>query len=246
MRALCAEERRANPLTLRRDAGRGGTGRARRPLQHRPDHGGAGGDRDGVRRAAGRAGVVGPDAARPLFRGLDARSRCLVPASGWYEWTAVPGGKGKQPWYSTDPEGDDLRGLAGLLDRWVDRDGTPRAACAIVTTAAATDDLRALHDRMPVVLPRTAEATWLDHVLWPGGDGRQGVAAPQLRRHFAEYPRRGRVVDARRQTGASRGETAQAARGRGHNTIAAGVVPGQHSRYATTRTRERANVRTPR
>lgn len=67
MRALCAEERRANPLTLRRDAGRGGTGRARRPLQHRPDHGGAGGARDDVRRAAGRAGVVGPDAA--LARG---------------------------------------------------------------------------------------------------------------------------------------------------------------------------------
>ncbi len=107
--------------------------------------------------------------ARPLFRGLVARSRCLVPASGWYEWTAVPGGKAKQPWYSTDPEGDDLLGLAGLLDRWVDGDGTPHAACAIVTTAAATDDLRALHDRMPVVLPRAAEAAWLDHALTDPG-----------------------------------------------------------------------------
>ena len=99
---------------------------------------------------------------RPMFRGLVAQSRCVVPASGWYEWTAVPGQKTKQPWFITDPDGDDLLGLAGLLDRWVDRDGTPRAACAIVTTAAATDDLRALHDRMPVVLPRTAEALWLD------------------------------------------------------------------------------------
>jgi putative SOS response-associated peptidase YedK len=99
---------------------------------------------------------------RPTFRPLVARSRCLVPASGWYEWTAAAGSKAKQPWYITDPDADDLLGLAGLLDRWVDQDGTPRAACAIVTTAAATDDLRALHDRMPVVLPRTAEAAWLD------------------------------------------------------------------------------------
>jgi len=99
---------------------------------------------------------------RPTFRPLVARSRCLVPASGWYEWTATAGSKAKQPWYITDPDAADLLGLAGLLDRWVDQDGTTRAACAIVTTAAATDDLRALHDRMPVVLPRTAEAAWLD------------------------------------------------------------------------------------
>jgi putative SOS response-associated peptidase YedK len=78
---------------------------------------------------------------RPMFRGLVARSRCLIPASGWYEWTVVPGQKTKQPWFITDPDGDNLLGLAGLLDRWVDRDGTPRAACALVTTAAATDDL---------------------------------------------------------------------------------------------------------
>jgi putative SOS response-associated peptidase YedK len=99
---------------------------------------------------------------RPMFRPLVARSRCLVPASGWYEWQTLPGSKTKQPWYITDPDGDDLLGLAGLLDRWEDADGNPRAACAIVTTAAATDDLRALHDRMPAVLPRTAEDAWLD------------------------------------------------------------------------------------
>ncbi len=98
---------------------------------------------------------------RPLFRPLVARSRCLVPASGWYEWQVVAGRKAKQPWYITDPAGDGLLGLAGLLDRWEEADGTPRAACAIVTTAAATDDLRALHDRMPAVLPRAAEAAWL-------------------------------------------------------------------------------------
>jgi putative SOS response-associated peptidase YedK len=107
--------------------------------------------------------------ARPTFRPLVARSRCLVPASGWYEWQAVAGSKTKQPWYITDPEGNDLLGLAGLLDRWTDEQGVPHAACAIVTTAAATDDLRALHDRMPAVLPRAAEAAWLDPDLTDPG-----------------------------------------------------------------------------
>jgi len=71
---------------------------------------------------------------RQTFRPLVARSRCLVPASGWYEWTAVAKSKAKQPWYITAPDAAELLGLAGLLDRWIDRDGTPRAACAIVTT----------------------------------------------------------------------------------------------------------------
>ncbi len=106
---------------------------------------------------------------RPTFRPLVARSRCLVPASGWYEWTAVPGSKAKQPWYIADPASDDLLGLAGLLDRWEAADGTPRAAYAIVTTAAATDDLRALHERMPVALPRAAEAIWLNPALTDPG-----------------------------------------------------------------------------
>ena len=69
----------------------------------------------------------------------------------------MAGGKAKQPWYITDPAGEDLLGLAGLLDRWVDQDGTPRAACAIVTTAAATDDLRTAtrpHARRPAARRR--------------------------------------------------------------------------------------------
>ena len=122
---------------------------------------------------------------RPTFRPLVAKSRCLVPASGWYEWTTVPGSKAKQPWFITDPKGDDLLGLAGLLDRWVDQDGNPRLTCAIVTTAAATDDLRALHERMPVVLPRKAEAVWLDPGLTDPGAVLPLLAHPdakQLRR----------------------------------------------------------------
>lgn len=135
---------------------------------------------------------------RPMFRPLVARSRCLVPASGWYEWTAVPGSKAKQPWYITDPDGDDLLGLAALLNRWQDADGTLRAACAIVTTAAATDDLRALHDRMPVVLPRAAEAAWLD-----GGLTDPGAVLPLLAHPDAVRLRRWPVSPAVNRSGYS-------------------------------------------
>ena len=134
---------------------------------------------------------------RPAFRNLVARSRCLVPASGWYEWTAVPGSKARQPWYITDPDGD-LLGLAGLLDHWTDADGTPRAACAIVTTAAATDDLRAIHDRMPAVLPRAAEAAWLDLALTD-----PGAVLPLLLHPDAERLRRWPVSPAVNRAGAS-------------------------------------------
>lgn len=135
---------------------------------------------------------------RPLFRPLVARSRCLVPASGWYEWQAVAGSKTKQPWYITDPEGDDLLGLAGLLDRWEEADGTPRAACAIVTTAAATDDLRALHDRMPAVLSRAAEDVWLDPQLTD-----PGAVLPQLLHPDAQRLRRWPVSTAVNRSGHS-------------------------------------------
>lgn len=138
---------------------------------------------------------------RPMFRQLVARSRCIVPASGWYEWTMVPGSKAKQPWYITDPEGDDLLGLAGLLDRWEDADGTPRAACAIVTTAAATDELRALHERMPVALPRAAEAAWLDPALTD-----PGAVLPLLAHPDAERLRRWPVTPAVNRSGHSNPE----------------------------------------
>ncbi|MFN8541227.1 MAG: SOS response-associated peptidase family protein [Thermomicrobiales bacterium] len=125
-----------------------------------------------------------------MFRGLVSRARCVVPASGWYEWTAVPGSKSKRPWFITDPEGKDLLGLAGLIDRWEEADGTPRAACAIVTTGGGDRrSAEALLKRMPVVLPRTAEMVWLDRheragrgAAAAGARGRGSCGAGRCRR----------------------------------------------------------------
>ena len=50
--------------------------------------------------------------------------------------------------------------MAGLYDRWLSPDGDIVDSCTIVTTSAC-ESLRGVHDRMPVILPRTAYARWL-------------------------------------------------------------------------------------
>jgi putative SOS response-associated peptidase YedK len=97
-------------------------------------------------------------AATPAFRSALARRRCLVPADGWYEWARREGG-GRQPYYLNPV---DRRGLAfaGLYEFWSGPAGKV-TSCAIVTTAAV-GELAAVHDRMPLLLPRAAWAGWLD------------------------------------------------------------------------------------
>lgn len=96
--------------------------------------------------------------AQPLFRGPFARSRCIVPASGFFEWRRVGGVR--QPYFMRHPTGATLA-FAAIHARWR-RDGSaPIASCAIITVAANTQ-LEALHDRMPAILPAAAWELWLD------------------------------------------------------------------------------------
>lgn len=96
-------------------------------------------------------------AEKPSFRTAFRRSRCLVPASGFYEWKTVAGRK--QPYYIHPREGGVLA-LAGLSEHWLGPDG-PVRTCALITTGA-NGVMRDIHDRMPVILdPRDFEA-WLD------------------------------------------------------------------------------------
>jgi len=71
-------------------------------------------------------------AENPMFRDAFKRNRCLIPASGYYEWLATP--TGKQPYYYTARDGSALT-FAGLWDEWKDRmTGTPLQSCAMVIT----------------------------------------------------------------------------------------------------------------
>jgi putative SOS response-associated peptidase YedK len=97
-------------------------------------------------------------AEKPAYRNAYEKRRCLVLADGFYEWRKDA--YGKTPYFISLASGQPFA-FAGLWETWTDRaTGEPLQTAAIVTTAAS-DFLRDLHDRMPVVLqPRDAGA-WL-------------------------------------------------------------------------------------
>jgi putative SOS response-associated peptidase YedK len=97
-------------------------------------------------------------ADKPSFRAAFRRRRCLVPASGFYEWQVRPG-QPKQPYLIQAVSGEPLA-FAGLWDLWEGFDGCLES-CTIITTEA-NHFMAPVHDRMPVVLARADWATWLD------------------------------------------------------------------------------------
>lgn len=127
---------------------------------------------------------------KPSYRRAVRTSRCLVPVDGWYEWT--PGAQGprarKQPWFMAPADGSGLA-LAGICETWRPRgqDGPPGAddvelLTFSVLTRDAQDDLRAVHDRMPVVLDADLHADWLDPGLRATGDVADLLALARSRR----------------------------------------------------------------
>ena len=86
---------------------------------------------------------------KPTFRDAFATRRCLVVASGWYEWSAP-----KTPWHVQLADGG-VMAFGGLLLR---RGGEDRF---VIMTSAANGDLAAIHHRQPLVLPQDAWPGWL-------------------------------------------------------------------------------------
>ena len=102
-------------------------------------------------------------ADRPGFRRTLRSRRCIVPADGFYEWRAASGDRPKQPFLIRARDGRALA-LAGLWDVWRDPaqpDADPLRTCTVLTTDP-NEVMRALHDRMPVILPPAACDVWLD------------------------------------------------------------------------------------
>jgi putative SOS response-associated peptidase YedK len=97
---------------------------------------------------------------KPSFREAFKSHRCIIPASGFYEWQKKGTGA-KQPFYFylNDKE---VFGFAGLYEEWLDKQtGELLETCTIITTEA-NDVLKPVHDRMPVILKSESYDEWLD------------------------------------------------------------------------------------
>ncbi len=105
-------------------------------------------------------------AEKPAFKAAVRERRCLVPASGFYEWTKDAQGN-RLPWYIHSSEGDAVV-FAGVWQNW-ERDDKAHTTCAIVTTGANAP-MSMIHHRMPVILAPDDWALWL-------GEKGKGAAA---------------------------------------------------------------------
>jgi putative SOS response-associated peptidase YedK len=95
---------------------------------------------------------------KPAFRAAMRYRRCLFPADGFYEWRRE--GKSRVPFF-VRPRRDGPIAFAGLWETWSGPNGEELESAAIVTTQA-NRTLAAIHERMPVVVPREAFDLWLD------------------------------------------------------------------------------------
>ena len=94
---------------------------------------------------------------KPMFRSLLEKNRCLVPASGFYEWKND--GVRKVPYYIRLNSAR-VFAFAGLCDVWHDSSGIAHPTYTIITTCA-NDLIAPIHSRMPVVLKQEDEPLWL-------------------------------------------------------------------------------------
>lgn len=97
-------------------------------------------------------------ATKPAFRSAFKKRRCLVPASGFYEWQKGDG-KTKQPFH-IHLKREPLFAFAGLWECW--KGGSEPLESATIITTDANELMLPIHDRMPVILPEEAYETWLD------------------------------------------------------------------------------------
>lgn len=97
-------------------------------------------------------------AEKPSFRAAFRRRRCLVPASGYYEWQAVPGER-KQPWFIRLATDEPLA-MGGLWESWQDSGGGVLRSFCVVTTAPNAL-MQPIHDRMPVIVAKADWDAWL-------------------------------------------------------------------------------------
>lgn len=120
---------------------------------------------------------------KPSFRGAIRHRRCLIPATGYYEWQRHAGGS--QPYYIS-PQTCGVQAFAGIWEEWSGPDGNLIETAAILTQPA-NDSLGNIHHRMPVLVTPDQFVPWLDtRATEP--DAALNLLAPAADHHWQHWP----------------------------------------------------------
>ena len=124
---------------------------------------------------------------KPMFREAFKRRRCIVPASGFYEWTGEKGQK--VPHLFTGADASPVLAFAGLWDRWHDDPSGEDVLSATIVVSGASEWMQPYHDRMPVLLTPDQFDGWLNgtagtDVLRPAAESalREWIVTTRLNR----------------------------------------------------------------
>ena len=99
---------------------------------------------------------------KPTFRQAFRTTRCLIPATGYYEWaTSLGKYPPKQPFYISSAVDNTSLSIAGIWSTWKNENGNEIQSAAIITREAV-GELATIHSRMPVFMPSDRWDTWLD------------------------------------------------------------------------------------
>lgn len=104
---------------------------------------------------------------KPSFRGPIKRTRCLIPFTGWYEWSGRPQlsdntqvSSGKQSWLIA-PKDTSIQAFAGIWTTWHGPAGDHWLETVAIVTSEASDNLSAVHHRKPLVVHPDSYQDWL-------------------------------------------------------------------------------------
>ena len=99
---------------------------------------------------------------KPTFRQAFRTTRCLIPATGYYEWaTSLGKYPPKQPFYICSQDEGKSLSIAGIWSTWKSESGAEIQSAAIITREAV-GELATIHSRMPVFMPEDRWDIWLD------------------------------------------------------------------------------------
>lgn len=122
-------------------------------------------------------------AEKPSFRSAFKTRRCLVVATGFYEWQ-VQGARKQPMWIGLRSRRPFA--FAGLWEHWKPAEGEPIDTCTIITTEP-NDLMAPIHNRMPVILAPTSYDQWLDPTFQKI-DSLNGLLRPYPSEELMAYP----------------------------------------------------------